>query len=60
MKVMDVMSTEAVTVGPTTSLKDVARLLVTHGISGVPVVDEGAVLGREGPPTRAFLDRHAL
>jgi CBS domain-containing protein len=54
------MSTEAVTVGPTTSLKDVARLLVTHGISGVPVVDEGAVLGREGPPTRAFLDRHAL
>jgi len=45
MKVMDVMSTEVFTVGPATSLKDVARLLVTHGISGVPVVDEGAVLG---------------
>lgn len=46
MKVKDIMSTEVVTVGPETSLKAVARLLVEHGISGVPVVDgDGAVLG---------------
>jgi CBS domain-containing protein len=46
MKVMDIMSTDVVTVGPSTSLKDVARTLVQHGISGVPVVDDdGAVVG---------------
>jgi len=46
MKVMDIMSTDVVTVEPSTSLKDVARVLVQHGISGVPVVDdEGAVVG---------------
>lgn len=46
MRIKDVMSTEVVTVGPTTSLKDVAGLLERRGISGVPVVDEeGAVLG---------------
>lgn len=46
MKVRDVMTTEVATVRPTTSLKEVARLLARLGISGVPVVDdEGAVLG---------------
>jgi CBS domain-containing protein len=46
MKVMDIMSTDVVTVSPATSLKDVARLLVQHRISGVPVVDEeGSVVG---------------
>jgi CBS domain-containing protein len=46
MNVKDVMSTEVISVGPATSLKEVARLLVEHRISGVPVVDaEGAVLG---------------
>jgi CBS domain-containing protein len=46
MRIMDIMSTDVVTVRPTTSLKDVARLLVEHNISGVPVVDDdGAVVG---------------
>ena len=46
MKVKDIMSTEVVTVGPKTSLKDVARVLVEHRISGIPVVDDdGVVLG---------------
>jgi CBS domain-containing protein len=46
MKVMYIMSTDVVTVSPATSLKDVARLLVQHRISGVPVVDEqGSVVG---------------
>jgi CBS domain-containing protein len=46
MKVDEVMTTEVVTVLPGTPLKAVAQLLVEHGISGLPVVDEdGAVVG---------------
>jgi CBS domain-containing protein len=46
MNVKDVMTTEVLTVSPETSLKDVARLLSEHRISGLPVVDErGAVVG---------------
>lgn len=46
MKVRDVMTTEVATVRPTTSLKEVARLLARLGISGVPVVDDrGTVVG---------------
>lgn len=41
LRVRDLMTTEVTTVRPTTSLKDVARLLVERRISGVPVVDEG-------------------
>lgn len=40
MKVRDVMSREVTTVPPETPLRDVARLLSEHRISGVPVVDE--------------------
>jgi CBS domain-containing protein len=40
------MTSDVRTVRTDTLLKDVAELLVTHGVSGVPVVDdEGAVLG---------------
>lgn len=63
MKVREIMTKDVVTVLPGQSLKDVARLLVEHRISGVPVVDgsgsvlgvisEGDVLIREhGMPTR--------
>lgn len=46
MNVRDVMTAPAASVGPETPLKDVARLLIDRGISGVPVVDaSGAVLG---------------
>lgn len=46
MNVASIMRQTVVTVRPDTPLRDVARLLVEHGISGVPVVDEsGAVLG---------------
>lgn len=42
----DAMTASVVTVGPTTPLKEVARVLVDRRISGVPVVDkDGAVLG---------------
>ncbi len=46
MKVGEIMKRSVVTVRPGASLRDVAGLLVEHGISGVPVVDDsGAVLG---------------
>lgn len=41
MHVRDVMSTEVISVMPDTPLKTVARLLVEHRISGLPVVDAG-------------------
>lgn len=46
MKVREAMTRTVVSVRPETPLKDVAALMVEHGISGVPVVDEqGVVLG---------------
>jgi CBS domain-containing protein len=46
MKIRQLMSRDVVTVTPGTTLKEVARVLTRHGISGVPVVDAGgAVLG---------------
>ncbi|MGZ8694284.1 MAG: CBS domain-containing protein [Gaiellaceae bacterium] len=45
MHVADVMHSDVVTVTRSTSLKEVARLLVEHSISGVPVVEDGEVLG---------------
>lgn len=46
MTVRDVMTTPVISVTVTTPLKDVARLLVDHRISGVPVVDpDGTVVG---------------
>jgi CBS-domain-containing membrane protein len=45
MKVQDLMSKPPVSVSPETPLREVARLLCQHRISGVPVVDEGLVVG---------------
>jgi CBS domain-containing protein len=46
MKVSDVMTRDVVTAHPGTPLKEVARLMATYGISGLPVVDdEGTVVG---------------
>lgn len=61
MKVADIMSTDVVTVSPTTSLKNVARLLVEHRISGVPVVDDdGVVLGVVSEGDVLFKERGPL
>jgi CBS domain-containing protein len=46
MRVEDLMTQDVVTVTPETSLKEVARTLDMHGISGLPVCSEdGVVLG---------------
>jgi CBS domain-containing protein len=46
VKVKDVMTKSVIAVGPRTTLKDVARLMVDRRMSGMPVVDDdGSVLG---------------
>lgn len=45
MLVKDVMTREVVSVTPSAPLKEAARLLVDRGVSGMPVVEEGKVVG---------------
>jgi len=46
MKATDIMTATVVTVGPDTGIKEIAKLLATHQISAVPVVDpENHILG---------------
>jgi CBS domain-containing protein len=45
MKAQDVMTTTVVTVGPDTAVMDIAKLLLERHISGVPVVEDGKVIG---------------
>ncbi len=44
MKVRDIMTTDPVKVTGNTHLKEAARLMVRHRVSGLPVVDEGGKL----------------
>ena len=41
MRVTDIMTRNVITVRPATPIQEAARTLVAHGISGVPVVDDG-------------------
>lgn len=43
--VEQLMTTEVVTVEPGTSVSEVARLMVAHDISGIPVVEGGVLVG---------------
>ena len=46
MRVREVMTEDVLTIGPEAPLKDVAKILVEHGVSGLPVCDiEGHVVG---------------
>ncbi len=46
MKIGDVMTRQVVSVGPEVHLKEVARLMVEHMVSGIPVVEpDGRVVG---------------
>jgi CBS domain-containing protein len=62
MKIEDVMTRNVLTIGPEASVRDVANVLVEHGISGLPVCDEqrrvlgvvseGDILWKEQRPPR--------
>lgn len=58
MTVADVMTTEVVTVTPTTAVKDIIDLLAVHAISAVPVLDPLGTL--VGVVSDADLLRHFL
>lgn len=45
MKVADLMTREVIYVTPETPVNEVARILVKYSISGVPVVENGRVIG---------------
>ena len=46
MRVIDLMSTEVVTIGPDETIKEAARLMVTERVSGLPVTDDkGHLIG---------------
>src|SRR3546814_16101830 len=45
MKAKDVMTTHVVSVKPDNTVGDVADILLTHGISAVPVLDGDALVG---------------
>jgi CBS domain-containing protein len=45
MKVRDLMTTDPITTTPDTPLKEAARLMVRHKVSGLPVVAGGKVVG---------------
>ena len=46
MRVSELMTEKVLTIGPEAPIKDVAKILVANGISGLPVCDiEGRVLG---------------
>jgi CBS domain-containing protein len=46
MRVADVMTSTVITVGPTATIEQAAKLMVERRVSGLPVVDEaGALLG---------------
>ncbi|HLW46520.1 MAG TPA: CBS domain-containing protein [bacterium] len=44
MRARELMSTPVVTIYPDASLKDLAEVMVTHRVSGVPVVDRAGML----------------
>src|SRR5687767_10689734 len=45
MRAADIMSAPVVSVGPDTSVKEIAALLFEKRISAVPVLDEGRLIG---------------
>ena len=65
MRVSELMTEEVLTIGPEAPIKDVAKILVANGISGLPVCDierrvlgvvsEGDILYKEHDPTEGRL-----
>jgi CBS-domain-containing membrane protein len=59
MSIRDVMTRTVVTVDEDTPLKDVAALMMHHGVSGLPVVDGDRVLGVVSETDVLFKERGA-
>lgn len=45
MKVKEVMTTDVVTVGPETPVRELARLMLEKNIGGIPVVEDNRLVG---------------
>ena len=70
MKIHELMTEDVLTIGPEAPVKDVARILVENGISGLPVCDieghvvgvisEGDILFKEHDPTDGARPRARL
>lgn len=45
LKVVNAMTRNVITVGPETHIQDAARLLLSHRIGGLPVLNRGALQG---------------
>ena len=45
LAVANIMTSDVVSVGPSSTVADVARLMVEHAVSGIPVVDGGRIVG---------------
>lgn len=45
MKASDIMTSPVITVGPQTPIPEIAALLLEHRISGVPVLEDGRLVG---------------
>lgn len=43
--IADIMTRDLITVGPDTSVRDAARLMATHWIRHLPIVDDGKLVG---------------
>ena len=57
MKVRDLMTTDPVTTTPNAHLKEAARQMVEHGVSGLPVLQGGKLVGMA--PEGGFLRQEA-
>ena len=60
VEVADIMTRGVVTVGPDTDLVDVARTMLERRIGGLPVVEDGRLVGivTESDIFRRFVDLH--
>ncbi|MDD3486966.1 MAG: CBS domain-containing protein [Candidatus Moranbacteria bacterium] len=45
MKVEDIMTKEVVSVDPKTKISEVAKMMIDHNFRGIPVVEDGALVG---------------
>ena len=45
MTVEEIMTRNVLTVSPATSIHDAARIMVEHGVSGLPVLERGQLVG---------------